>query len=321
MRLDRLLTLYFFHPLRRILWRDTGLRISILMYHSILEQDDPGRHPYFQTNTKPEIFSRHMQVLADNDYKVISLSEAISLLSIVSRPEAGSRKPEAGSFPRGPKPESGSPKPGAKRHQLPNQLNYSITSPRKYCVLTWDDAHRDYHDNAWPILKKYGYPATMFLPTGFVDNERKRLNGKECLTWDEVEEIASQGGMFGAHTVSHMQLYGMDSRKIDYEINQSKGEIEGRLHSRVEHYAYALAFPEQDMVFVRNLLNILHQAGFTGAVSTRIGTAKPGDNPYILKRIPVNSHDDERLLRAKLAGAYDWLNRIQAMKKRVKFAG
>ena len=32
--------------------------------------------PYFQTNTQPEIFSRHMQYLADNNYKVISLSEA-----------------------------------------------------------------------------------------------------------------------------------------------------------------------------------------------------------------------------------------------------
>jgi len=36
----------------------------------------------------------------------------------------------------------------------------------------------------------------------------------------------------------------------------------------------------------------------------------------MLKRIPVNSHDDEDLLRAKLEGAYDWLNRIQVMKKR-----
>ena len=81
MRLDRLLTLYFFHPLRKILSKKDGTRISILMYHSISDQDDPGRHPYFQTNTRPEIFARHMQFLADNNYNVISLSEALSLIS------------------------------------------------------------------------------------------------------------------------------------------------------------------------------------------------------------------------------------------------
>ena len=308
MRLDRLLTLYFFHPLRKILGQKGGPRISILMYHSISNQDDPGRHPYFQTNTKPEIFARQMQFLADNDYKVISLTDAVSLLSIVLQPAAGSPTPDT--LPLRGMPESGSRKPEA-----------GSPKPHKYCVLTFDDGYRDFYAVAWPILKKHGFTATMFLPTGFVDNERKRLNGKECLTWDEVKELASQGGMFGAHTVSHVQLYGMDSRKIDYEISQSKREIEEKLHSRVQHYAYALAFPEQDMDFVRNLLNTLRQAGFTGAVSTRIGTTKQGDDLYLLKRIPVNSHDDIELLQAKLEGGYDWLNRIQVMKKKIRFAG
>jgi len=294
MRLDRLLTLYFFHPLSGILRSSDGTRISILMYHGISERDEDVPHPYYVTNTRPEVFARQMQFLADNDYNVISLSEAISLLSIVSKPQTGS--------------------PAAKRH-------FPKPEARQNVVITFDDGHRDYHDVAWPILKKFGYPATMFLPTGFVDNERKRLNGKECLTWDEVEALAAQGAMFGAHTVSHIQLYGKDSRKIDYEINQSKREIEEKLHGRVEHYAYALAFPEHDMGFVQNLQDILRQVGFTGAVSTRIGIAKQGDDLYLLKRIPVNSHDDEGLLRAKLEGGYDWLHQVQAYKKKMRFAG
>ena len=77
MRLDRLLTLYFFHPLSGILRQKESTRISILMYHSISERDEHVPHPYYVTNTRPEVFARQMQFLADNNYKVISLSEAL----------------------------------------------------------------------------------------------------------------------------------------------------------------------------------------------------------------------------------------------------
>ena len=307
MRLDRLLTLYFFHPLRKILGQKEGPRISILMYHSISDQDDPNRQPYFQTNTKPEIFAQHMQYLADNNYKVIPLSEAISILAnqpVTSLPLATSHETL----------NTGTP-------SLATSHKSQATKAPRYAVLTFDDGHRDFYAVAWPILKKFGYPATMFLPTGFVDNERKRLNGKECLTWDEVEALASQGAMFGAHTVSHIQLYGMDSRKIDHEISQSKREIEEKLHGRVEHYAYALAFPEHDEEFVTFYEKSLREARYRGAMSTRIGTVEPGDNLYRLKRLPVNTHDDIKLFQAKLESGYDWLYKFQYIKKKMSFVG
>jgi len=306
MRLDRLLTLYFFHPLSRMLRRNSGTRISILMYHSVLETDDPNRHPYFQTNTKPEIFAQQMQFLADNNYNVISLSEAISLIG-------------------------GSP-------QIPN---YPVTSPRKCVVLTWDDGYADFHDNAWPILKKHGFTATMFLPTGYISNDRKSLIGKNCLTWDEVTTLAGEGASFGAHTVSHVQLYELyktaskqsnmsfprrresieTMATIDYELRASKQAIEEKLGRPVDQYSYAYAFPEQDQKFVDIYGKALKREGYRSAVSTRIGTAKRGDSLYTLKRIPVNSHDDDGFLQAKLEGGYDWLHQLQSAKKKMRFAG
>jgi len=306
MRLDLLLTLYFFHPLSRMLRRNSGTRISILMYHSVLETDDPNRHPYFQTNTKPEIFAQQMQFLADNNYNVISLSEAISLIG-------------------------GSP-------QIPN---YPVTSPRKCVVLTWDDGYADFHDNAWPILKKHGFTATMFLPTGYISNDRKSLIGKNCLTWDEVTTLAGEGASFGAHTVSHVQLYELyktaskqsnmsflrrqesieTMATIDYELRASKQAIEEKLGRPVDQYSYAYAFPEQDQKFVDIYGKALKREGYRSAVSTRIGTAKRGDSLYTLKRIPVNSHDDDGFLQAKLEGGYDWLHQLQSAKKKMRFAG
>jgi peptidoglycan/xylan/chitin deacetylase (PgdA/CDA1 family) len=296
-RLDRFLTLYLFHPLNRLIERNSSVRISILMYHSISDHDDPGRHPYYQTNTKPEIFARHMQFLADNNYQVISLSDAISLIGGVQNPES-----------------QGSSSPATGHRSL-------VTEAPRYAVLTFDDGYRDFHDVAWPILKKHGFAATMFIPTGFISNERKRLNGRDCLTWDEVLTLAAEGATFGSHTVSHVQLYAIDRKAIDSELRASGRAIEDRLGRAVGYYSYAYAFPEHDEKFVCFYEALLRDAGYLCALTTRIGTIQPGNSPYCLKRIPVNSHDDAKLLQAKLEGGYDWLNRIQVMKKKVKFAG
>ena len=333
MRLDRLLTLYFFDPLSGILRSSDGTRISILMYHGISERDEDVPHPYYVTNTRPEVFARQMQFLADNNYKVISLSKAVDLIS-------------------GQSPSGSSPVTDAKYPTLTTShetLNTGISSlatshkvqatkaPR-YAVITFDDGHRDYHDVAWPILKKHNFPAMMYLPTGLVSDDRKILEGRECMTWQEVVALAGEGAEFGAHTVSHVQLYELcetasqqpnlqsphsqestkDWTAIEYELRASKQAIEEKLVRPVDHYSYAFAFPEHDQDFVGKYETSLRNAGYRSAVSTRIGTAQEGDNVYTLKRLPMNSLDDVPLFRAKLEGAYDWMHALQFASKSLK---
>jgi peptidoglycan/xylan/chitin deacetylase (PgdA/CDA1 family) len=55
---------------------------------------------------------------------------------------------------------------------LVSLLNEGKTPPRKTVVLTFDDGYKDNYIYAYPILKKYGAPATIFLATSFVDNKR-----------------------------------------------------------------------------------------------------------------------------------------------------
>src|SRR4030042_2864700 len=83
-RLDRLITLYLFHPLRRILPRPNGIRIPILMYHSISDEPESG-HPYFWLNTSPKRFAEHMQFLSENEYSVINLTDAVKLIESFSK--------------------------------------------------------------------------------------------------------------------------------------------------------------------------------------------------------------------------------------------
>jgi len=54
-------------------------------------------------------------------------------------------------------------------NQLVSEINEGFVEP--YSVaLTFDDGHQDFYTNAWPLLKKYQLPASLYVTTGFVDH-------------------------------------------------------------------------------------------------------------------------------------------------------
>jgi peptidoglycan/xylan/chitin deacetylase (PgdA/CDA1 family) len=185
-------------------------------------------------------------------------------------------------------------------------------------VVTFDDGFQDFLTEAWPALAQYGFRASMFLPTAYISNDRRSFKGRPCLTWSEVRELQSQGVSFGSHTVSHPVLHDLPWSDVARELRDSKVQIEDEVQERVDTFAYPFAFPQEDRPFVTRLRRELADLGFTGAVTTAIGRAKPGHDPLCLRRLPVNDCDDYRLFTSKLAGAYDWLGPVQLLSRTAK---
>ncbi len=269
-RADSLATLYFFHPLRRL--APVKHRIPILMYHSVSDSADNGKHPYYQTVTTPEAFARQMQFLHRNGYSVLDLDRAVRYME--------------------------APDPAVRP-----------------VVITFDDGFRDFHRNAFPLLNRYDFTATMYLPTAYIGSAAKQFKGVECMTWDEVRELRREGIDFGSHTVTHPQLKSISHDQVCHEVRSSKETIEDELGSPVKSFAYPYAFPEGNVTFTQKLRGILEETGFENGVSTIIGSADRTNDKFFLKRLPINSCDDDRLLKAKLDGAYDWLHSIQYASK------
>jgi peptidoglycan/xylan/chitin deacetylase (PgdA/CDA1 family) len=177
--------------------------------------------------------------------------------------------------------------------------SFDARDSTKCVVLTFDDGFYDFFTNAFSILKKYNFSATVFLPTGFIHNERLSFKGKECMTWNEVRHVQSKGINFGSHTVTHLQLNNLSTKEIENEIKLSKNKIEDETGIMVESFSYPYAFPE-NKEFGITLRTLLKKCGYTNGVTTKIGTANNGDDTFFQPRLPVNTADDILFFEAKL---------------------
>lgn len=188
----------------------------------------------------------------------------------------------------------------------------------KLAVITFDDGYRDFYTAALPVLRQHHFGATVFLPTAFIGQERRSFKGRECMTWDEVREAQLVGVEFGSHTINHPKLYELDLPRLRAELQESKTTMEKELGRPVRSFAYPFAFPSADRAFVKVFVATLKETGYACNVTTKIGLAGKNDDPFTLKRLPINSADDEALFRAKLAGAYNWLAWPQETFKTIK---
>lgn len=283
MRIDRFLTLCLFHHLGKTILRPKGIRIPILMYHSISDEPESG-HPYFWINTSPIRFAEHMRFLKENDYKVISLTDAAEILK---------------SAPINPDNSV-----GIVHH--------------KYVVVTFDDGFADFQTGAFPILMEYGFCATVFLPTGFISDKASVLKGKKCLHWSDVCELAKSGVQFGSHTVTHPKLLDLQWDQVESEIEESTKTLEDKLGKRVESFSYPYAFPGENVGLITRLKTLLVRLSYKNGVTTKIGTAVRSDDRLFLRRIPANSDVDPSFFLAKLDGGYNWMQSVQYLYKRIK---
>lgn len=181
----------------------------------------------------------------------------------------------------------------------------------KVAVITFDDGFVDFYSAAFPVLLECGYSATVFVVPGYLQGTSNTPRDNTYMTWDEVREVHEYGMRIGSHTMNHAELRQLPWSDVEHELVDSRKAIEDALGSQVPSFAYPYAFPEHDRDYIRNVRISLETAGYRHAVTTILGTAGISTDPFLLPRIPVNTHDDLELFEAKLSGAYDWMHAAQ----------
>lgn len=208
----------------------------------------------------------------------------------------------------------------------------SIRELKRCVVLTFDDGFRDHYANAYPVLRRYGFPATFFVIAGYTGenayfphlslDESLRGGGSRPpagwlpLSWDEAAEMAANGMEIASHALSHRSLGCMRPDEVEAEVCESKDILERRLGGRVDFFAYpfgSLTYGDFD----RGIQDVLRRAGYRGACTSAVGRNAVGTDPFALRRIPMEETDGPFRLRCKLVGAYDWVGLVKTLWQRL----
>lgn len=154
--------------------------------------------------------------------------------------------------------------------------------PARCAVITVDDAYRSFLTAGWPLLKQYGYPATLFVSTDTV-------GGREFLTWRELRELKDAGVEIGNHSASHMHLIDKLSsetdadwaKRIAEDLRRSQLVFEEQLGSKPKLFAYPYG------EFSPELTSLVKLEGFTAAFGQQSGVIANGADLFSLPRFPI----------------------------------
>lgn len=158
--------------------------------------------------------------------------------------------------------------------------------PAKTVVLTFDDGYEDNYTVVFPILKKYGFPATVFVITDYIAKE-KEMYGSMCrfMTPQMLREMSDSGLVtIGSHTRSHFFLPDIkDPSVLEKQVAGAKIFLEDILGRPVDFFCYPSGgYDKRSEEAVR-------RAGYKAAVTTlhkKKGFAHK--DLYALKRIKAN---------------------------------
>jgi poly-beta-1,6-N-acetyl-D-glucosamine N-deacetylase len=143
--------------------------------------------------------------------------------------------------------------------QLLTHLKTGLPLPEKPILLTFDDGYAGHYDYVYPLLKKYGYPATFSIYTAKVG---KKL-GRSSLTWEQLREMSQDPLVtIAAHSVTHPpDLTRLPDDKLMTEIADSKRILEQELGISIHYFTY----PEgkYDARVARLVETAGYQAAFT----------------------------------------------------------
>lgn len=149
--------------------------------------------------------------------------------------------------------------------------------PENPVLITFDDGYADNYKYAYPILKKHGLKATIFVITSFLD---RNLPG--YMTWGQAAEMEAGGLVtIESHTVTHGSLTELDDETIRSELAQSKRDIEERLGKQVEFIAYPTG------AYNLHIASLVKEAGYKGAFTIRYGNVDRESNLYAIERVPI----------------------------------
>jgi len=185
-------------------------------------------------------------------------------------------------------------------------MNQSIEKGERIVIISFDDGYADNYALAFPVLKRYGFVATIFLVSDYVNTDHifwwdvpKMTTPADhtlyqLLTWEQVHEMAAYGIEFGSHTCTHpKQLTNLSTKQRWDEIARSRENLSVKLNCKIVSFCY----PRGDLN--TEVVQMVEKAGYGCAVVTPPRANIPLCR-YTFRRISVYYNNTPLLFRLKI---------------------
>lgn len=178
--------------------------------------------------------------------------------------------------------------------EMMDALENGTPLPEKPVIITFDDGYADNYEYAYPILKKYGFKATIFLIYDFTNTY------PNYLTWEQINEMKESGLIhFESHTMTHANLAELNSAdELRHEIADSHDLLSEKLGYDMHYIAYPGGRVNAEIE------EITRAAGYRGGFTVHYGLSTPEEGRYQMDRIPIFGANMHTLTRFKLRLAF-----------------
>ncbi|GII66245.1 hypothetical protein Skr01_63300 [Sphaerisporangium krabiense] len=157
-------------------------------------------------------------------------------------------------------------------------------APERPVVVTFDDGYADFHENALPVLDGLGFPATVFLTSGWVEDAGPDAAGRpldRMLTWSQAREAASCGIEIAGHSHSHPQLDQLSDAALRVELRRNKALLEDKVGWPVATMAYPYGYSSA------RVRKEVRKAGYWAACAVANALADESGDVMALSRLTV----------------------------------
>ncbi|MGV4984880.1 polysaccharide deacetylase family protein [Streptomyces sp. NRAIS4] len=154
--------------------------------------------------------------------------------------------------------------------------------PARPVLITFDDGYEGVHRHALPVLAKHGFPATLFVSTGWIRGAYDTGGGLDTmLDWGQVRELAAAGVEIGGHSHTHPQLDQLDDRALCEELGRCTEIVADELGARPASFAYPYGYSS------RRVRQAVRANGYAQALAVGNALARRRQGPYALRRVTV----------------------------------
>jgi len=196
--------------------------------------------------------------------------------------------------------------------ELIKKIKNSERIDKKTVVLTLDDGFKDNYTNAFPLLEKYNFPATIFLPTAYIGKEMNNSQNipLNIMTWNEAREMENSGLVdFAFHTHTHPEMKNINLENFAEELRESEKLLAENLKNPLKIFSYPKGrFKPEQVEYIK-------KTGYEAAVGTGEGLVGAGDDLFFLKRNFIYSKGGLSQFKGKLGPVVEIYNFLKIWKK------